>query len=286
MRRWARVSMRDYLERGGARRGRVRGPSNSKLAIAATILLLLVAGLAAASWFARSQIAPTDETLCATDRPPAEVLVLLLDVSDTLSEPQRLALRNELDRIVERVPRLGRIETYAISGSGERVTNPLKPFCNPGDGKDVSHLYANPEKAKKRWGEFQTKLHGQLDGVMRSGDSATSAIFEAIQSTALRTLGAPEYDGVAKRLVVISDLMQNVPEKVSFYRGVPDFSKFRTEEYFSDVRADLSDVQVDILYLSRGPAERLGRDLLHFWEQYFAAQGALVNSVTPVYGAK
>lgn len=269
------------------RRQKNRGPSTAKIAFAGAVLVLLIVGMAASSWFASRQYIPTDsQSLCATDSPPTELLVLLLDMSDTLAEPQRLALRNELDRIVASVPRMGRIETYAVAERFERLTMPLPPLCNPGDGHELNRLYENPEKAKKRWNEFQARLHQQLDALMNRERSDTSAIFEAVQASAVRTLDKPAYDGVSKRLVVVSDLMQNVPGKVSFYQGVPAFSQFETTRYFSEVRADLTDVHVDILFLARAPAEQRGRDLLRFWEHYLAAQGALVDSISPVYGAQ
>jgi hypothetical protein len=48
-------------------------------------------------------------------------------------------------------------------------------------------------------------------------------IFEAVQATALRTFGRPEYDGWTKRLVIVSDLLQNLPGRLNMYQRVPSF---------------------------------------------------------------
>lgn len=51
-----------------------------------------------------------------------------------------------------------------------------------------------------------------------------------------------------------------------------------------DIRADLSGVNVTILYLvrPRTPQKWLGH--IRFWELFFLGQGAIVVRVEPVYG--
>lgn len=252
------------------------------------LLALFLTGLLGTGGFlyfkSQSERVRTDEALCPTDKGPSSVTVLLLDMSEEFTEPQRLKIANELERIKKDIPRFGLIEAYAVD-QGERVPKPVVHVCNPGTGEDLNRLYQNPELARARWKEFSQELNTELDRLMGRPASPTSAIFEAVQSTALRTFNRQEYEGVPKRLVLVSDLLQNVPSKMSHYQGTPPFGEFQRTPYFSEVRADLADVTVTVLYLVRPRAPQKWPDHYQFWEQYFLAQGAEVDRVEPVYGA-
>ena len=225
-------------------------------------------------------------TLCPTDRVPSEVIVLLLDMSDEFSEPQRLKIRNELDRLKAGMARFGLIEAYAVDRLEQRVTRPVVHLCNPGTGADLSRFYQNPDLARRKWDGFVRQLDAELQRLMATPESPTSPIFEAVQATALRTFNRPDYQGLPKRLVVVSDLLQNVPGKLSQYQGTPPFEEFQHSPYFSEVRADLTGVAVTLLYLVRPRAPQKWPDHIRFWEKYFLAQGATVELVEPVYGAQ
>jgi hypothetical protein len=159
-------------------------------------------------------------------------------------------------------------------------------LCNPGKGDDLNRIYQNPELVRKRWEQdFADVLSEKLDELMAAPDSLRSPIYEAVQAVAVRAFGKPEFDQVPKRLIVVSDLLQNVPEKgSSHYRGVPDFDEFRASAYFSQVRADLRDVHVYLFYMNRSDHKVQGAEHIRFWEDYFAAQGAEVMAVERIFG--
>lgn len=232
-----------------------------------------------------SGLVPTDATtLCPTKRPPSEIVVILLDVSDQFSEPQRLQIQHYLARIRDSIPRFGLVEVYTVDRLGRRVTEHVTHLCNPGAGDDLSQIYQNPELARKKWHGFATQLTDDIDRQISAPRMNTSPIFEAIQATALRTFGKPEYDGLPKHLVIVSDLMQNLPGGLSMYRTVPAFDKFKNTSYFSRVRADLGGVSVLIYYLIRSTAPRQSPEHLVFWRDYFRFQGAEIEAVDKVFG--
>ena len=216
--------------RAPARRGR----SVFAIAAAAAVLVALVGVAVGAYVLSRRSYVETDAaTLCPVDEPPAEVVALVLDMSDKLNEVQLLAVRNHLERLLySELPRFAYVETYAVQDRAGAVAEPVIGLCNPGKGDDLNRIYQNPELARKRWEQdFADMLSTKLDALLESPDSASSPIFEAIQAVAVRAFGKPSYDGVAKRLIVVSDLLQNVPGKGSsgsHYRGVPDFDEFRS----------------------------------------------------------
>jgi hypothetical protein len=282
------VRLRDYgrdsTAGGGSNRGyRVK----AGIAGAAAVALILIGVGAALALKGRAVAVPTDPTtLCPTKRPPAEILVILLDVSDKFSEPQRLQIQNQLERVRDSIPRFGLVEVYTVDRLRRRVTEPVSHLCNPGTGADLNRIYQNPELAKKRWDGFAAKLSADLDRQISAPALATSPIFEAIQATALRTFGHPKYDGLPKHLVIVSDLLQNVPGGLNMYRGVPAFESFENTAYFSRVRTDLQDVSVLIYYLVRPTVVEQDRRHIAFWDAYFQAQGATMEAVEKVFGDK
>jgi hypothetical protein len=282
------MSMRQHLRRGHVTPHRPSRTPWAKTAGLSVILIALVSGGALLYVIGQSKRVPTDPTtLCPTDRPPTDVTVLLLDMSEGFSEAQTLKIRNEVARLKAGMSRLGLIEAYAVDRPGQRVTRPVLRLCNPGTGADLSRLYQNPEIARKRWDGFAKQLDAELDALLKAPPDETSPIFEAIQATALRTFNKPPYDGLPKRLIVVSDLIQNVPGQLSQYKTTVTFKDFRNWPYFARVRADLSGVGVSVVYLVRpGEPAQKWPDHYQFWEQYFVAQGAKLERLEPVYGAQ
>ena len=234
------------------------------------------------------RVATDADTLCRLDGALPEVAVVLLDLSSTLSEVQRLDVKNELTRLRDTVPRFGRIEIFAVDDRAPRVLEPILRLCNPGRGEDMNQLYQNPQLARQRWErDFASTLDAALAKLLGMPESATSPIFEAVQAVALQTFDDPKLDGVeSRRLVLVSDLMQNVPSKLRMYDAIPEFEDFKRTPYWLDVKAELDNVDVTVLYLQRPSSQRLWTTQIEFWSQYFGAQGASVERVQPLSGAQ
>lgn len=234
------------------------------------------------------RVAADAETLCRLDGGLPEATVVLLDLSSTLSDVQRLDLKNELARLRDKIPRFGRIEIFAVDDQAPRVLEPILKLCNPGRGEDMSEIYQNPQLALQRWErDFASTLNATIEKLLGTPEAATSPIFEAIQAVALQTFDDPTLDGVERRrLVLVSDLMQNVPGHLRMYDGIPSFEQFKSTAYYLDVKAELKNVDVTIFYLQRPSSPRLWTAQVEFWSQYFEAQGASVERVLPLSGAQ
>lgn len=276
--------------RGGGRlrHAPARRERSTLAIVAAVTALLALVSLGTGAYFLSraSHVAIAAETLCPLAEPPTEVVAVLLDMSDRLSEVQLLTVRNHLNRILYgELPRFAFVEVYTVQDRPGAVAEPVIGLCNPGKGEDLSRVYQNPELARQRWErDFADALRAKLDELLAAPDSASSPIYEAIQAVAVRLFGTPAYDGVAKRLIIVSDLLQNVPGKDSHYRAVREFDEFRSSAYFSQVRADLDDVRVHLYYMNRSDQSVQGAEHIRFWDDYFSAQGAAVMTVERIFG--
>ena len=253
--------------------------------------LTLTALLAGGGWLVYlgrdSQVAIDVATLCPTDRPPTLVQVLLLDASDALSEAQRLQVANELERARASLPALARVEVYAIDRAGQNLIEPLATLCNPGDGSHMNMLYQNPALARQRWQQlFDAPLERLTNTQLAARDADASPIYEALQAVAVRTFDRPQFDGVPKQLVIVSDLLQHPRGGGghSHYRGVPRLETLTGSRYFARVRADLTAVQVKVIYLDRADVDVQGAEHLRFWERLLAVEGAQLVEVRRVFG--
>lgn len=267
------------------------GGAAAKWAIASIVLAIaLLAGVGGWLYMKSNElrVAADAETLCRADGALPEVTVVLLDLSSTLSDVQKLDVKNELTRLRDRIPRFGRIDVFAVDDRAARIVEPILRLCNPGRGEDMNELYQNPQLARQRWErDFASTLNGALEKLLAMPEAATSPIFEAIQAVALKTFDDPALDGVqSRRLVLVSDLMQNVPGHLRMYDAIPKFDDFARTPYWLDVKADLKNVEVTVLYLQRPTSQRLWTSQVEFWSRYFDAQGASIERVLPLSGAQ
>lgn len=267
------------------------GGESAKWVIASIVLAIgLLAGVGGWLYYKSNElrVAADAETLCRADGALPEVTVVLLDLSSTLSDVQRLDVKNELTRLRDGIPRFGRIDVFAVDDRAPRIVAPILRLCNPGRGEDMNELYQNPQLARQRWErDFASTLNGAIDKLLQMPESATSPIFEAIQAVALQTFDDPALDGVTRRrLVLVSDLMQNTPGHLRMYDGIPKYDEFARTPYWLDVKAELENVDVTVLYLQRPTSQRLWSGQVEFWSRYFEAQGASIERVLPLSGAQ
>lgn len=279
------MALRDR-RKGSRGRAGPKGRPVTAIVGASVVLVLLIAGFLWGVVKSNQVAVPIDDlTLCPTSQPPAEVVAMLIDVSDTPSTIQSVAIKNEVLRVVNSLQPLVRLEIFSLSPSVEAILQPELAICNPGTGQDMSPIYQNPDLARKRWEEqFKGRLQPIIDRELGAQESPQSPLYEAIQSIAVAALGRPEFDDVPKRLVLVSDMIQHVSPGASHYSGIPSVEKLRGESYFNRIRADLSGLEVQVIYIQRAEFEIQGLDHIRFWEDYFAIQGARLVEVKRVFG--
>jgi len=157
-------------------------------------------------------------------------------------------------------------------------------LCNPGSGTDVSRVYANPDQVAKRWRIWAASVATTIDKELSSDRQLVSPIFETVQAIGVRAFSQPMFDNRPKHLVIVSDLLQHVEGKLDMYRELPSFDDFKNTPYYRQIRTDLSDVHVFVLYVNRPFVHSQGTQHVEFWRRYFTDQRANLDSVVQLFG--
>lgn len=251
-----------------------------KLAFVAFVLL----GIAGAAVYTlRNKSALDPSTLCPTS--PTSITTVLVDVTDAMNLPQKQDFLNELERLRDSIPRLGALKVFKVDATSERLLVPVITRCNPGTDADVSALNGDKQLAAKRWEEgFRKPLDIAFADITKATPSARSPILESIQSIALTELKNQKADGKPRRLIVISDLLQNT-NKISFYKGIPDSTTMLDSVPFRSVRTDLNGIDVELWMLERSDTkDSQPRALADLWEAMLRAMGGNVTRTYRVSG--
>lgn len=245
---------------------------------------LVIGGVLAARMVLTGSKPKLDADYCP-ESGPTQVIAILIDRTDLLNPSQQQRIRQELEVIREGVPVGGAIDVYSIGLTDEELLTPEFRLCNPGRGEDVNALVGLPKFAEKRWREtFAEPLQKLFDEMVNGGESANSPIMESIQSVALTAFSGSKRKEAAKKLVIVSDMLQHT-DSMSFYRKVPVFENFRKTEYYRKVRADLTGVRCEILYVRRETKRHIqGAAHINFWQLYFADQNGEITRVRMVEG--
>ena len=246
--------------------------------IAPLLLITFILGAIGYGWHVakNSTVAIDETTLCATDRPPSSVHVILIDVSDQLSILAQEEVTQEIERIQAKLQQLDRLEIYGLGIDESGATRALFAACNPGRGKDMNALYQNPELAEKRWNrDFRQAISAKLNAIINSGESDQSLILEAIRGISVRTFGRPDFDFSKKYLYVFSDLLQNNPGSYTHYsRPLLSYDAFLASGLHASAQSNLTGVEVEFYYLSPPEVRPLqNAEHLRFWETYVNRSG-------------
>lgn len=189
------------------------------------------------------------ETLCPQTGPTEQVLVLV-DVTDPIGSITQQDVLNQLDEIADGLSKGGRFELRVLEAGNDR-TRTIFSACNPGDGSDLDHWTGNPASAKRRWEErFDTPLRTAMDAALHAGEADTSPIMAAIQRIAVDRLGTAQARGIANRLILISDMLENT-SAFSMYRSGPDYASYKVSKAPSEFGTDLAGAGVEVWLLRR-----------------------------------
>jgi hypothetical protein len=253
------------------------------------LILLLSAILVGSALFAISKYVQGNRpvldsaTMCPVGGPTG-LIVLLVDTTDPLTLTRQADLKNHLERIKQTLPKHSAIDVYTVSDVKNGLLKPLGArVCNPGDGRDANAFTSNPRMIKEKWDKrFSEPLDNLFGEMLASPPADQSPIFESIQSVAVTAFGGLTETTTNRRLVIISDMLQNMPE-YSQYHQIGSFDEFRRTPYYLRISADLRGVEVELYYVRRDNAMQ-GTKHVEFWQQYFKTSGATLVHVVALQG--
>lgn len=224
------------------------------------------------------------EDLCPVSGHKA-LAVVLVDLTDPLSVPQTQDLTNQLEGVRNSVTKHGRLSLYKVAATDQRLLEPVLDVCNPGDGSDVTEATGNPKADRARWqANFSEPLDAAFVTLAEETGAATSPVLESVQSVSLSKLNREEARGKAKKLILVSDLLQNTAG-LDFYKRIPSFEELKQTEAYRTSRADLRGVDMELWMLSRpGLGHLQNSELAELWTLIFRDQGARVTRVYNVNG--
>lgn len=234
------------------------------------LLALLLLGAAGAA-FAMLRPPPVDEaTLCRTDAAPAAHTILLVDATDRLEPRHRKRLETAITQERARLAPYDRLTILALRPERPQEPRVLFSMCLPRDAATANPLFENPARLQAQWDESIGKA---LRSATHRAGAASPAPISPILAALRAAAADPDFDPrVAKRrLVLISDLLENDPAGYSAYRPMAEADRARATAR----PAALSDVSVRVITLDR-PEDAARQDVARetLWTNFFSASDA------------
>lgn len=247
--------------------------------LAAAGIVILLAAVGAVGWFAFRQMQADridDATLCPKDGAVGS-LAILLDMTDPISTTQSLALHAALDKMVLGSPRGTLVALGRVSDQADRMGAAFA-LCRPLTGAEGGDLTRNSNQVEARFQDgFVKPYRAEIGAMLDSGKANHSPIMEGLQALLAGMATVPVGDGAPRRLVIVSDLMQN-SDAMSFYRG-EDWQSFHASPAFARLARNLDDADVVLLRVPRTDSKVDAAAVDDFWVRYLETQGA--ESVDP-----
>lgn len=275
------MSTRKVRRRGSGRR---KKPSDWGIWV---VIAVLIIGIGWLYRIASLKHVDLDDLGCPVKGGASAYTVILVDATDSYSGLQRIQIVQALSEYVQRSEEYERISLFTVNEANLASLSPIVDRCNPGKGDGASSLDSNPRLIRKRWQEeFVTPLEDALDRLVRAPEEAESPILRMIQAVSVIGFGRHIEKAAPKRLLVVSDLLEHT-ERYSHYEGGQlSLEPLRQTGLLTELSADLTNVEVEILYVSRPEQRHIQgrRHISGFWEQYFEEMGAKVVEVQRVSG--
>ena len=239
--------------------------------------VVLAAMVISSAYLKTNQVDIDRATFCPLNTPVPHTVVLV-DRSDVFSPNQEQAVSALMRRLLHEIDVGERLSLFILDY--QNYANPKAVFsmCNPGRGEQANALYQNPAKLRRRFVEFfEGPMTAEFERLKSVEEAPRSPVMEIIRAISL----LPEFgaDLPRRRLIVVSDLIQNMPE-YSQYKESLEFAPFIVTDYGRDLRAALRGVAVDLIYLQR-PRFRPAKANQHinFWRDYFQDAGAILGRI-------
>lgn len=227
----------------------------------------------------------TDINTNCGEHPPRH-LVVLLDLSDPLSQAQKASLHTRFEHISNSTK-----SNYGLSLSkGDNLTIyfmkdmevPKLVFsaCSPGSSNETNVLNKGKKYADSKWNNFSNTILEKIESeISESSNLSSSFIIESIAY--VRAKEFPASDHISKNtqelnIVIISDFLQNSPLLSHYEKGYLEAIQLSNK-----LSLNLNGINIDALFiLNHEYNVKQNAELLLWWRKYFsqAVTGANLNS--------
>lgn len=233
--------------------------------------LAVVAGLGALALSLRP--VPLDpESLCRLNAAPTAHTLVLIDATDPLEARHRRALEALAAQEAGRLAPGDRFSVLAVNAETPREPTRLFSRCNPGGGRLVNPLIGNPKQAEAR---YTDAFLAPLTQALKRAQSPRRSAEQSPLTETLRAVAAdPAFqDTPARRLVLVSDLLEFTAEGANSYSDAP---------LTAPRSAALTGVSVRVIVIDRPAFEaRQDRALAELWQPFLTASGAADITIDP-----
>ena len=203
--------------------------------------------------------------------------VFIIDVTDRLSPQQKGELINNLETYINESPKNSWHEFYQVGSTKDNLLEPLlKSKSVYSTVGPENYLTSSPKRQRMLWQEnFVAPLKKRLEESFDTPEAKESPILESIQSAAITCLNKSEAQKAPRRIILVSDLMQNT-DSLNFYNSIPSFESLLKNEQYRRLRTNLEGVQFQIWRLNGGIAADADTKLTDLWSKIIYDQGAIM----------
>lgn len=216
------------------------------------------------------------DTLCPRSSGPTSATVILMDLTDPLTETQRLQLRQKLNKEITQAE-IGTLFSLGVVSDDAGKWGSQIAVCKPQSEVDANGLIQNPTDIGNRYQEkFLLPLNSALEAMMNASKAKQSPIMESLQALVADTPSFVTFGG-SRKLILVSDLLQH-SDVLSFYRG-DDWESFTASKDFARLAKSLDGAAVSIYAIPRPAVDNVDQSAVEdFWARYFDFEGSLVPS--------
>lgn len=238
------------------------------------VIATAVGGFAAAAILTSNRQADAYALCQSSDFKAAATTMVMVDATDAFTEDQRRRLKSTIEAERERLPEGGRLIIVSLNPDAAWEPTELVSVCNPGKGETTNPLLVTRSKVEKRWqAAYGDPIDKAVQQSMDRGVSERSPIIITIAALLARA----DFDTrvAARRLVVISDLLEHEKGMYSQLRGGDFWGAYQASSLPKSTRLDLRNVSVAIDYFQRGKFAGIqGPRHQAFWERLLKEAGA------------
>jgi hypothetical protein len=275
------------LRQSRSRRRRAAGETGKFIAASALALATLIAAIWGAHLWATAPT-PTQRdkvTLCPAG-PPQGIIVIVMDTTDGLPEPTKVEAVKLLTDLIEQSPENTLLDLRVVDPV-QKAGRTILTLCNPGDGRGISEFIGNPEMAKRVWRQrFREPLIRALEGSLQPICSKTSPLLATFQGIALERFTGAAIASSQKRLVIVSDMIEHVPNEYTQYPPADlRYQRFKGLPAYRKVRTDLQSAEVDIMYIDRSLPRFDTGVHIKFWLDWIGDNYGRMGTLLKLQGA-